>query len=66
MVSRLNRLVLVLHVANEPEVSPLRRRLESMDLRCVNWDEGDMIEDTTQVVLTSDPENLGLWHRMAQ
>ncbi|NOD32357.1 3-deoxy-D-manno-octulosonic acid transferase [Ruegeria atlantica] len=61
----LHRLVLVLHVANEPEVTPLRRRLESMDLRCVNWNEGDMIEDTTQVVLTSDPENLGLWHRMA-
>ncbi|WP_298853621.1 glycosyltransferase N-terminal domain-containing protein [uncultured Ruegeria sp.] len=61
----LHRLVLVLHVANEQEVAPLKRRLESMDLRCVNWDEGGLIEDTTQVVLTSDPENLGLWHRVS-
>ena len=61
----LHRLVLVLHVADVHEAAPLRRRLETMDLRCVNWDDGDLIEDSTQVVLTADPENLGLWHRVS-
>ncbi len=61
----LHRLVLVLQVADELEAGPLKRRLESMDLRCANWDDGDLIEDTTQVILTADPENLGLWCRVS-
>ncbi|MTI00970.1 3-deoxy-D-manno-octulosonic acid transferase [Roseibium sp. RKSG952] len=61
----LPRLALVLHVADMSEAEPLHRRLEAMDLRCANWDDGDMIEDTTQVILTSDPEDLGLWHRVS-
>ncbi|WP_171236091.1 3-deoxy-D-manno-octulosonic acid transferase [Ruegeria sp. HKCCA6837] len=61
----LHRLVLVLHVADETEAGPLKRRLETMDLRCVNWDDGDEIEDSTQVILTADPENLGLWCRVS-
>ncbi|MEM6657798.1 MAG: glycosyltransferase N-terminal domain-containing protein [Pseudomonadota bacterium] len=61
----LPRLTLVLHVADMHEATPLLRRLESMDLRCTNWDEGGTIEDTTQVILTSEPEDLGLWQRVA-
>lgn len=61
----LPRLALVLHVADISEAAPLHRRLESMDLRCANWDEGAPIEDTTQVILTSEPEDLGLWYRMS-
>ncbi|MES0862373.1 glycosyltransferase N-terminal domain-containing protein [Ruegeria sp. SCPT10] len=58
------RLVLVLHVADMGEAQPLQRRLASMDLRCSNWDEGNQIEDATQVILTSEPEDLGLWQRV--
>ncbi|MEX0278635.1 MAG: 3-deoxy-D-manno-octulosonic acid transferase [Ruegeria sp.] len=61
----LPRLALVLHVADVAEVIPLQRRLSAMDLRCANWDDGHAIEDTTQVILTSDPEDLGLWHRVS-
>jgi len=61
----LPRLAMVLHVADMEELAPLKRRLESMDLRCANWDEGGLIEDTTQVILSSDPEDLGLWHRVS-
>ncbi|WP_170754601.1 3-deoxy-D-manno-octulosonic acid transferase [Ruegeria lacuscaerulensis] len=61
----LPRLALILHVADMSETEPLHRRLLSMDLRCVNWDDGGTIEDTTQVILTSDPENLGLWYRLS-
>ncbi len=61
----LPRLALVLHVADTNEAAPLHRRLESMDLRCANWDEGGVIEDTTQVILSSETEDLGLWHRVS-
>lgn len=61
----LPRLALVLHVADIHEAAPLQRRLESMDLRCSNWDDGGLIEDTTQVILSSNPEDLGLWYRVS-
>ncbi len=61
----LPRLALVLHVADGLEMAPLSRRLSAMDLRCANWDEGQLIEDSTQVILSSDPEDLGLWHRVS-
>ncbi|MCA0929332.1 3-deoxy-D-manno-octulosonic acid transferase [Ruegeria profundi] len=61
----LPRLTLVLHVADVAEAEPLHRRLENMDLRCTNWDTGGQIEDTTQVILSSEQEDLGLWHRVS-
>ncbi len=61
----LPRLALILHVADRAEALPLHRRLESMDLRCANWDDGSPIEDTTQVILSSEPEDLGLWQRVS-
>ncbi len=61
----LPRLALVLHVADMSEATPLYKRLEAMDLRCANWDEGHPIEDTTQVILSAAPEDLGLWHRVS-
>ncbi|MFY2823107.1 3-deoxy-D-manno-octulosonic acid transferase [Ruegeria sp. MALMAid1280] len=61
----LPRLTLVLHVADTAEAEPLHRRLESMDLRCANWDTDGQVEDTTQVILSAEPEDLGLWHRIS-
>ncbi len=61
----LPRLALVLHVADMAEAEPLHRRLETVDLRCINWDSGGQIEDTTQVILSAIPEDLGLWHRVS-
>ncbi len=61
----LPRLALILHVADISETAPLQRRLSAMDLRCANWDDGQVIEDTTQVILSSEPEDLGLWHRVS-
>jgi len=61
----LPRLALVLHVADIAEATPLHRRLETMDLRCTNWDTEGRIEDTTQVILSAAPEDLGLWHRVS-
>ncbi len=61
----LPRLALVMHVADPSEAGPLHRRLEAMDLRCAHWSDGQDIEDTTQVILSTDPEELGLWHRVS-
>ncbi|EEE37372.1 3-deoxy-D-manno-octulosonic-acid [Rhodobacteraceae bacterium KLH11] len=61
----LPRLALILHVADMAEAGPLHKRLEAMDLRCANWDEDHPIEDTTQVILSSMPEDLGLWYRVS-
>ena len=61
----LPRLALVLHVADTSEAAPLYNQLEAMDLRSANWDEGEPIEDTTQVILSAFPENLGLWQRVS-
>ncbi|KIC40724.1 3-deoxy-D-manno-octulosonic acid transferase [Ruegeria sp. ANG-R] len=61
----LPRLALVLHVADMSEAAPLYKRLEAMDLRCANWDDSHPIEDTTQVILSAEPEDLGLWHRVS-
>lgn len=61
----LHRLLLVLHVANPAEAEPLKARLAAMDLRCADWDAGDDIEDTTQVVLSTEIEDLELWYRIA-
>ncbi|WP_085797065.1 3-deoxy-D-manno-octulosonic acid transferase [Falsiruegeria litorea] len=61
----LHRLLLVLHVADPSEANPLKARLAAMDLRCADWDAGDEIEDTTQVVLSTVAEDLELWYRVA-
>ncbi|WP_170533590.1 3-deoxy-D-manno-octulosonic acid transferase [Ruegeria atlantica] len=61
----LPRLTLVLHVADTAEAEPLQNRLETMDLRCTNWDTSGQIEDNTQVILSAHSEDLGLWHRIS-
>lgn len=61
----LHRLLLVLHVADPSEATPLKARLKAMDLRCADWDAGDEIEDSTQVVLSTVAEDLELWYRIA-
>ncbi|MEX0349324.1 MAG: 3-deoxy-D-manno-octulosonic acid transferase [Paracoccaceae bacterium] len=61
----LHRLLLVLHVANPKESPALRAQLETAGLRCADWDAGDEIEDNVQVILTAEPDDLGLWYRIA-
>ncbi|MCE8553243.1 3-deoxy-D-manno-octulosonic acid transferase [Ruegeria pomeroyi] len=61
----LHRLLLIVHVADPDEAGPLRTRLEAMDLRCADWDAGDRIEDSTQVVISAHAEDLGLWYRIS-
>lgn len=61
----LPRLALILHVADKSEMTPLQQRLEAMDLRCASWDDGQPVEDTTQVILSAVTEDLGLWHRVS-
>ena len=34
-------------------------------MRYVEWNEGGLPDETTQVILADDPEDLGLWYRLA-
>ncbi|SDC72776.1 3-deoxy-D-manno-octulosonic-acid transferase [Ruegeria marina] len=61
----LHRALLIVHVADRDEAAPLRERLERMDLRCTDWDNGTTIDDHAQVVISADPEDLGLWYRVS-
>lgn len=61
----LHRLLLVLVTRSDSDAEALKRCLEARNLRSVDWDMGDVIDDNTQVVLSRDEDNLGLWYRLA-
>ena len=65
-VSRLShRLVLIIAPVAPDSMAGIRARLEADGLRVAHWDNGDMPEETTQVILSEDPSELGLWYRLA-
>ncbi|WP_424988006.1 3-deoxy-D-manno-octulosonic acid transferase [Microbulbifer sp. S227A] len=61
----LHRLVLVLVTHADADVETLKRGIAARNLRSVDWDTGDMIDDYTQIILSRDADNLGLWYRLA-
>ncbi|MEY8828618.1 3-deoxy-D-manno-octulosonic acid transferase [Sedimentitalea sp. XS_ASV28] len=61
----LHRLVLVLVTHADADVGALKRGIEARNLRSVDWDTGDMIDENTQLILSRDADNLGLWYRLA-
>ncbi|GGH27831.1 3-deoxy-D-manno-octulosonic-acid transferase [Cribrihabitans marinus] len=60
-----HRLLLVLHLADPTDGDRFMALVEQTSLRCADWDAGDAIEDSTQILLTTMTEDLGLWFRMA-
>ncbi len=60
-----HRLLLVLQTAMPQEVSELDAKAKACGLRADHWDENGVVEDHTQVLISSDPEDLGLWYRVA-
>ncbi len=61
----LHRLLLVLSLADPADRDEARRHARAMGLRCTDWDDGDIIHEEAQVLLSTDPEDLGLWYRLA-
>lgn len=61
----LHRLVLVVHLSDPEIAAHLRQRLDTDNMRLSDWSAGEAIEDSTQVILCTDAEELGLWYRIA-
>jgi 3-deoxy-D-manno-octulosonic-acid transferase len=60
-----HRLLLILVCANFPTSLEARTRLASEGLRTAVWDDGDKIDENTQVLMVEDPDDIGLWYRLA-
>ncbi len=60
-----HRLALVLVAASFPVSLEARSLLKSQGWRVCHWEDGDTIEENTQVILVEEPEEMGLWYRIA-
>jgi len=60
-----HRLLLVLSIENPADIDAAREAVSGTGLRQSDWELGDVIEDSTQVVLSGRDEDLGLWYRVA-
>jgi 3-deoxy-D-manno-octulosonic-acid transferase len=60
----LHRLLLVLSFEHYSDLDTARDALKDTGLRWADWEEGEDLDDNTQVLLTCD-EDLGLWYRVA-
>jgi 3-deoxy-D-manno-octulosonic-acid transferase len=60
-----HRLLLVLVPASTSDSDAVMAQVDAAGFRVCRWDSGEMPDENTQIVLTSGPEDLGLWYRIA-
>ena len=60
-----HRLLLVMVCASFPVAMKARESFAKSGWRCAYWDDGDIIDEATQIVLIEDADTLGLWFRAA-
>lgn len=60
-----HRLLLVIHIADPADKSTLIAQLTAAGLRYADWDCGDYAEDQTQILISVEKDDLGLWYRVA-
>ncbi|SEK27834.1 3-deoxy-D-manno-octulosonic-acid transferase [Roseivivax marinus] len=60
-----HRLVLVLVPASEEDGVQIAAAADASGLRVSRWDEGETVDDGTQIILCQGAEELGLWYRLA-
>ncbi|SPF79795.1 3-deoxy-D-manno-octulosonic acid transferase [Pseudoprimorskyibacter insulae] len=60
-----HRCLLIAALQDESGRAAATRTLEDTGLRVCDWDNGDDIDENTQVVLSSDPDMLGVWYQLA-
>ncbi|MGY9047462.1 hypothetical protein P775_11860 [Puniceibacterium antarcticum] len=64
--SRLAHRLLLIVVPDDPaDQHAVAEQVEAAGFRVCHWDAGEMPDEDTQVLLTSGPEDLGLWYRVA-
>jgi 3-deoxy-D-manno-octulosonic-acid transferase len=60
-----HRLLLVLMPADPSLVHAFAKRLEDQDFRVLRWGDAGYPDSSTQVMLTDDPAEIGLFYRLA-
>ncbi|MEL7011866.1 MAG: glycosyltransferase N-terminal domain-containing protein, partial [Pseudomonadota bacterium] len=60
-----HRTVLIVSPKNPADAATARSWLNENGLRYIEWSDGDLPNETTQVILADDPGDLGLWYRIA-
>ena len=65
MIKMNHRLALILVAASFPVSVEARQLLKSQGWRVCHWEDGDPIDENTQIILVEEPEEMGLWFRVA-
>ncbi|WP_417206219.1 3-deoxy-D-manno-octulosonic acid transferase [Antarctobacter sp.] len=60
-----HRMLLILSPADAEAARGIARILRSEQMRVCDWENGDMPDENTQVLLAGGPQELGLWYRLA-
>ncbi len=60
-----HRLMLIAVPATDVDFAAIATAIEAEQMRACAWDNGDMPDENTQVLVTEGPEELGLWYRLA-
>ena len=60
-----HRLLLILVPADPVDLPAIRKVTTENNLRCADWDNGELPADLTQVILSAEEEDLGIWYRIA-
>lgn len=60
-----HRSMLIIVPADMADATYIRSQLDTLSLRYADWDSGTLPADLTQVILSEDPYDLGLWYRVA-
>ncbi|MEP5152007.1 glycosyltransferase N-terminal domain-containing protein [Planktotalea sp.] len=60
-----HRLTLVLVAASFPISVEARAIIKAQGWRVCYWEDGDPIDEETQIIFVEEPEHMGLWYRIA-
>jgi 3-deoxy-D-manno-octulosonic-acid transferase len=60
-----HRMLLVLIPSSDTDRVAVHGALARHDLRCADWDNGEIAQEMTQVLLTTEARSLGIWLRIA-
>lgn len=60
-----HRLLLIVVPEDETEADKILASAAQAKLRLCLWDQGETLDENTQVLVTEGPEDLGLWYRLS-
>lgn len=60
-----HRTLLIINPDPTVPIDALKDQLKTVNLRYCSWDDGHLPDDSTQVLISEDPADLGLWYRLS-